>query len=108
MNNHITKKDFEDALSFFKKNKTTMFGGVIVHEYQVDVIQEELIGLTERAEKAEAKINKYHHEMMEAQMFIRDNGHTPSFIEYRKRYDPSASTQSPNDDDLKREGQKNG
>ena len=57
-----------------------------------------------RAEKAEAKINKYHHEMMEAQMFIRDNGHTPSFIEYRKRYNPSASAKaSPTDDDLKRD-----
>jgi hypothetical protein len=57
----------------------------------------------DRLEEAEAKINKYHHEMMEAQMFIRDNGHTPSFIEYRKRYDPSASQRCPTDDDLKRD-----
>jgi hypothetical protein len=48
----------------------------------------------DQLEKAEAKINKYHHEMMEAQMFIRDNGHSPAYIEYRKRFNPSASAKA--------------
>lgn len=51
------------------------------------VISEHNIALKRRQAVVEAETNKYHRKMMEAQMFIRDTGHSPSYLEYRKRYE---------------------